>query len=104
MWGHYIFRTNYQDAFYVALDCAEEHRPYMLQKLVAWCNGETNWDELYKRVDNWPKIGESDRDRTKEVPEHMIKPLEFAHDWYEHYTQYWGPYVRNAEHLLGEGN
>jgi hypothetical protein len=104
MWGHYIWRTQWQDAFYLALDCVEDNRLVMLQKLISWCNGTPNFDVLCERVENWEGIGKCDRDRSEEVPEHMKKPLEFAYEWYKHYTVFWGAHIRTSNNKLGEGD
>jgi len=104
MWGHYIWRTQWQDAFYFALDVPPENRRVMVQNLVMFCGYTPNWEIIDEFVDAWKPIGESGRDRSEEVPEHMIKPLEFAYEWYKHYTVFWGPQFRFSDNTLGEGD
>jgi len=103
MWGHYIWRTQWQDAFYFAFDVPREYRRLMLQKLVSFCGATQDMDIIDPYCDEWKLVGRCDRDRAEKIPEHMIKPLEFACEWYDHYTLNWGMHFRNSQNTLGEG-
>lgn len=102
MWGHYIWRTQWMDAFYVALDCPRENRRMMMQELVQFCNGTPDFGVIDPFCEEWRKVG-STKERDEEFPEHMIEPLKFAVEWYEHYTVFWGARIRNSRNMLSEG-
>lgn len=100
MWGHYLWRTQWMDAFYVALDAEDRHR--MMRELVMWC-GETPDQEIINPFcDEWQKV-RSTRVEGEQVPDHMIKPLAFAHEWYRFYTEHWGKHIRDSQNMNGEG-
>lgn len=103
MWGHYIWRTQWMDAFYVALDIPEENRRGMMQMLMTFCNETPDFDVIDPWCEAWKPVGESDRDRDEMIPEHMVAPLAFACEWYRHYTLNFGPYYRDSRNMLGEG-
>ena len=103
LWGHYIWRTQWMDAFYLPLEVPEEHRRDMLAKLMSFCNETQNFDIIDPWCEKWEKVGKSDRDRAKEIPRHMVAPLEFACEWYEHYKRHWGMHFRDSQNMNGEG-
>jgi len=89
------------DAFYVPLDIDEDYRRLMLQRLIEFCGGNADFSIIDPYVEKWEKVGASgDKD---EFPEHMVAPLAFACDWYKHYTQNWGPQLRDSQNMLSEG-
>lgn len=102
MWGHYIWRTQWMDAFYFALDVIPDNRVIMLQQLISFCNATPNFDIIYAIAEEWPKVGTTKKEE-EEFPEHMIKPLEFAVEWYNHYTIFNGQQIRHTDTMLSEG-
>lgn len=88
------------DAFYVALDAEDRYR--MMTDLVMWCGGTPDREIIKPFCDEWKSV-RSTKEKGEQVPEYMIKPLEFAHEWYEFYTKNWGKYIRNAQNMNGEG-
>ena len=101
LYGNYIWRTQWMDAFYFPLDVPEADRRALLQGLQAWCGLERDMDLIDSF--EWSAVGKSKRDRSLEVPEHMIKPLEFAVEWYEYYKIFWGAKIRHTDNMIGEG-
>ena len=102
MWGHYIWRTQWMDAYYVALDVPEEQRRGMMQGLMTFCNETPDFDVIDPWCEAWKPVGESGRTQDM-IPEHMVAPLSFACEWYRHYTENFGPYYRDSQNMLGEG-
>jgi len=103
MWASYIWRTQWQDAFYFALDVVEPNRQVMLEQLIRFCGYNPDPTIIVPFCEEWRPVGETDRDRAAEIPNHMIDLLEFAVEWYNHYTLFCGPRIRNAQTTLGEG-
>lgn len=103
MWGQYIWRTQWQDAFYVALDVPPENRRIMLQQLVQFCNGTPDFSIIDPFCEKWEKVG-STKKGDEDFPEHMRKPLGFAHEWYEFYTLRFGTHIRHSDNIMGEGD
>jgi hypothetical protein len=92
------------DAFYVSLDLPPENRRCQMQQLMTFCNETPNFDIIDPFCEKWEKVGACDRDRSEEIPSHMINPLKFAVEWYEHYSLRWGMYFRDSTNLLGDGD
>ena len=103
MWGHYIWRTSWQDAFYFALDVVPENRRAMLQELVQFCGETPNFEVIDEYAEKWEKVGATTEEK-QPVPKEVIKALAFAHEWYEHYTVFWGARFRDSQNILGEGD
>lgn len=100
-WGSYIWRTQWMDAFYFPLDVPEANRLIMLQQCAQFCGIEPDLNKIWDF--EWKQVGKSERDRSKEVPEEIRNQLKFAHEWYEHYTVFWGKHIRHSNNMLGEG-
>jgi hypothetical protein len=62
-----------------------------------------NFDIIDPWCEAWKPVGESDRDRDEQIPEHMVAPLAFACEWYEHYTLNFGAHYRDSRNMNGEG-
>lgn len=74
----------------------------MLTELVQFCGGTPDMDIIDPVCEEWPKVGSiTEKD---ELPDHMIKPLEFAYEWYLHYTENPGMRFRDSQNMLGEGD
>jgi hypothetical protein len=101
LYAQYIWRTSWMDAFYFPLDVPADDRRMLLQSLMEFCEIERDMDlvDSFK----WNPVGESKRDRFLSIPEHMVEPLEFAREWYEHYTIHWGAKYRHANNTISEG-
>jgi hypothetical protein len=106
MWGRYLWRTQWMDAFYFALDVPELNRPIQLQQLVSWCKGGIDPKDgliLRARAAEWPLVGKTKK-KEEDFPSHMKPYLGFAKEWYDHYTLRWGAHIRCSDNLLGEGD
>lgn len=102
LYANYIWRTQWMDAFYFALDVPEENRIGMLGELSKFCEIDPDWEKIKLFEWNFDKF-KSTRDRSEKVPEHMFEHLAFAREWYAHYTVFWGKRIRHTNTMLGEG-
>ena len=103
LWGHYIWRTQWQDAFYLPLDIDPQWRETCLKELVQFCGGTADFDYISEYAGNWRKVGHTGPTEEEEIPENLIEPLKFAYEWYQHYTEDWGAQFRHSRNVLGEG-
>lgn len=101
-WGHYIWRTSWQDAFYLAWDIPKDNRRWMLNELCMWCNVTPDFDIIDPFCEEWPKVG-SGSTGDEVFPDYLENALKFAVEWYEHYTLYPGRRIRDAQNMIGEG-
>lgn len=99
MWGHYIWRTQWMDAFYFPLDISQDRRRDLLRRLMMFCGSPMPFEIMDDF--EWKSVGASGKPDI-DIPPHMIKPLEFAVQWYKHYTVNHGPRFRHSDNLLGE--
>jgi len=103
MWGEFIMRTHEQECFYFPLDVDSSKRHVMCSDAIKFAGAERSKEFVRGYADAWKPVSKtfgSGKDET--VPENMIKPLRFAHEWYEHYTKNWGPHYRRPDNMLGE--
>lgn len=103
LWGHYIWRTQWQDAFYLPIDIDPDYRRDCLVRLAMFCGATPDMDYIVDYAAAWKKVGHEAPKGKEEIPESMIEPLKFAHEWYQHYTENWGPQFRHSQNTLGEG-
>lgn len=104
LWGHYIWRTQWQEAFYVPLDIDPGYRQKMLVDLIMFCNGTPDMEFIRKYAEEWPKVGHVEPKDFESIPEHLVTCLEFAYEWYRYYTDNWGAHFRHSMNVLGEGD
>lgn len=103
MWGHYIWRTQWQDAFYLPLDIHPDYRRECLNRLAMFVGATPDLEYINEYASSWKKVGHEEPKGKEEIPKNMIEPLKFAYEWYEHYTENWGPQFRFSKNTLGEG-
>ena len=100
-WAHYIWKTQWMDAFYFPLDVKPENREVLIQDLMHFCDVPRTMDFI-RSVEWSSKNYESDRDRSAQVPPSVRELLKFAVEWYEHYTVFFGARYRHPECMIGE--
>lgn len=107
MWAEFIMRTEHQDAFYFPLDIKEAKRQRMLMEAVDFIGAEKNMAYIKSFANDWKPVGATltqDRRDAMLLPNDVREALSFAHQWYQHYTIYWGRHLRNPKSMMGEPN
>jgi hypothetical protein len=96
-WANYLWRTQWMDAFYFPLDVPECNRAIVIQSLSDFCGLERDMDLINSF--EWKTIGKTEDKKEFEPPN-----LEFAVEWYKHYTLHWGAKYRHSNNMISEGS
>jgi hypothetical protein len=84
------------------MDIAVEDRHQCLLELAQFCGATPDMDFI-EDYSAWEKVGSTNKGEEK-VPDTLIHPLKFAHEWYQYYTENWGRHFRHSMNTLGEGD